>query len=190
MRRGDIITDGVISAGIRYPKLKKNNPGFPLNPYLASYVLLPAVARSRRRCGGMTSLKQQLPSPPMRRSVYLLPIAIAAQGIQALAACQRRSSRCRRFLILALFCSFTILLVSSFQTREEPSYLDLVIDSLILESQEDSLHNSRPGGLCAGQAWIDDWISSGVMPKCSLADRTKIDILYTYNPAFTKSNLN
>jgi len=117
----------------------------------------------------------------------LLPVALTE--MHPLTGRPGRSSLLRRFLALLALCSLVIFLVHSYQTRGESSYLDLVFDSLIPDLSElpaeDALPSSSPAQVVYCQdkeGWISEWLSSGVMPKCSLADQKKVDILYTYLP--------
>lgn len=107
--------------------------------------------------------------------------------------CQCRPS-IRRLLFLAIGVAVVVFMVTSYQIIESP-YLDLM-DSMLLDSSdihidfEDIITPSRlqspidaTYNLCKDElGWIEEWISSGVMPKCSLADQSKVDVLYTYVP--------
>lgn len=98
----------------------------------------------------------------------------------------------KRLLLLVI----AVAIVSLVCQTLESSYLDL-IDSLLLDSSglhadfEDNIaspsHLQSSDGatydLCSDEpGWVEEWISSGIMPKCSLADMNKIDVLYTYFP--------
>jgi len=100
----------------------------------------------------------------------------------------------RPFVIKRLFAFVVVLtllaFIVTFYSTIEASYLDLV-DSLMLESTAlptsdavgDVISPSPPvtGLACNDDSgWVDEWISSGVMPRCSLAHRSKVDVLYTY----------
>jgi hypothetical protein len=115
----------------------------------------------------------------------LLPIAHEMQVLRRQGPC----SMIRRLLVLVVVLAVLALLVTFYSTIEA-SYLDLV-DSLILESiaphisdtVDDGISSSSPVPALAcndDSSWVDEWISSGVMPKCSLAHQSKIDVLYTY----------
>jgi hypothetical protein len=95
----------------------------------------------------------------------------------------------RQLLALIAIVSIFVLLFTCFHTSLESSYLDLV-DSFLPEtaagyvppienpeSQTSDESNSNTG---CREDWIVEWISSGVMPKCSLASHNKIDLLYTF----------
>jgi hypothetical protein len=103
----------------------------------------------------------------------------------------RRHSRpfVRRLLVLVIGAAVVTLVVTLYQTIES-SYLDLM-ESLLLDSAgihtdfDDTTISQSPikakYNLCKDESgWIEEWISSGVMPKCSLADKSKVDVLYTY----------
>jgi len=92
----------------------------------------------------------------------------------------------RRFLILAVLASLVFFVIASFETVET-SYLDL-IDSLMPDSP--SLQSSGQGDSrtsmelelnpCDDElGWIEEYISTGLMPRCSLVHNNKIGILYT-----------
>jgi hypothetical protein len=98
--------------------------------------------------------------------------------------------------LLGLIGVISILggLFTFFHTTLESSYLDLV-DSFLPESSgadissstnleaqlsdESSNSASLRFNTACKEGWIEEWISSGVMPKCSLASHNKIDLLYT-----------
>ena len=98
----------------------------------------------------------------------------------------------RRLLVLVIGVAVVTIVVTFYQTIES-SYLDLM-DSLLLDSSvlhsdfEDTTSPSHlqslygaTYNLCKDESgWVEEWISSGIMPKCSLADKSKIDVLYTY----------
>ena len=86
-------------------------------------------------------------------------------------------------LALTLIAFFIIFYQSIGST-----YLDLV-DSFVDESQEISINlgsapflsQQLPGIPCNDESgWIEEWISSGVMPRCTLTHKRKIDIIYTF----------
>jgi hypothetical protein len=115
----------------------------------------------------------------------LLPIAHEMQILRW----QGRRSIIRRLVVLVVVLAVLAFLVTFYSTIEA-SYLDLV-DSLILESIaphisdtiDDGISSSSPVSVLAcndDSGWVDEWISSGVMPRCSLAHRSKVDVLYTY----------
>lgn len=115
----------------------------------------------------------------------LLPIAHEMQLLRW----QCRRSLIRRLFVLLVVLALLAFLVTFYSTIEA-SYLDLV-DSLILESTAvhasdavvDGISSSSPVPVVAcndDSRWVDEWISSGVMPRCSLAHRSKVDVLYTY----------
>src|SRR5579859_3903786 len=105
----------------------------------------------------------------------------------------------RPLLRLIGIVSVFVFLFTCFHTTLESSYLDLV-DSFLpesigsdmatnLEAQiSDEVSKSAPIHFDTGckEGWIEEWISSGVMPKCSLASHNKIDLLYTYPPGFSR----
>ena len=90
----------------------------------------------------------------------------------------------KRLLTLVLGVALFVLLVTSYNTLV-PSYMDLMDD--IIAEQLDTEISTIPSttistldAACqAGSGWVEEWISSGVMPKCSLAHQSTIDILYT-----------
>ena len=105
-----------------------------------------------------------------------------------------RSFIIRQLLGLIAIVSILVCLFTFFHTTLESSYLDLV-DSFLpetaagyvpptenSEAQTSGEVNSTPLKFNTGckEDWIEEWISSGVMPKCSLASHNKIDLLYTY----------
>lgn len=98
--------------------------------------------------------------------------------------------------LLGLIAIISVLVfLFTFHTTLESSYLDLV-DSFLPESvggdvppnleaqTSEETSKSATIHLNSGckEGWIEEWISSGVMPKCSLASHSKIDLLYTYPP--------
>jgi hypothetical protein len=95
----------------------------------------------------------------------------------------------KRCLALAVFAGVAFFVIAFYETIEA-SYLDL-IDSLMVESPSSiSPHSSGEGDSptlniaelapCDDElGWIEEYISSGLMPRCSLAHRSKIDVLYT-----------
>jgi hypothetical protein len=91
----------------------------------------------------------------------------------------------RRSLALAVLTTVVFVVLIFYETIEA-SYLDLV-DSLISDSP--TAHGDLPLSIpldlepCDDETgWIEEYISSGIMPRCSLAHEGKIDILYTYGP--------
>jgi hypothetical protein len=78
-----------------------------------------------------------------------------------------------------------IFILSRYRDIEE-SYLDLVdsddVDQVTLSvaAQVTPLLKPTAGFACHDDSgWIEEWILSGVMPPCSLAHRSTVDILYT-----------
>lgn len=96
-------------------------------------------------------------------------------------------------LLLFVVILASLILVVTFYSTIEGSYLDLV-DSLLLDSSTftaDAAGDVIPADLypCSdGSGWVEEWISSGVMPKCSLAHRGKVDVVYTYVSFLTRIN--
>ena len=107
----------------------------------------------------------------------------------------RRPFIIRQLLGLIGVISILLLLFTFFHTTLESSYLDLV-DSFLPDSSAGvdlssatkldlatSDESSTPVPVrvntACTESWIAEWISSGVMPKCSLASHNKIDLLYT-----------
>jgi hypothetical protein len=101
----------------------------------------------------------------------------------------------RRLLSLVVLLALFIFVLSYFQAIEV-SYLDLV-DSMTpddpdhltisITTQVTPLTSqpkpALPDNACNDESgWIEEWISSGVMPKCSLAHRSTVDVVYTYLP--------
>jgi hypothetical protein len=100
---------------------------------------------------------------------------------------QGRVSVIRRRLAFLVVLALVVFIINFYLTIEA-SYLDLV-DSFMWESSvitTDAVRDiiSQPFSTnlhCKdGSGWLEEWISSGVMPKCSLAHRSKVDVLYTY----------
>jgi len=93
----------------------------------------------------------------------------------------------RRFLTLAVFAGVVFFVIASYQSVET-SYLDL-IDSLMPDSTSGQYYSEQgdsPTSIelelnpCDDElGWIEEYISTGLMPRCSLVHRNKIDILYT-----------
>jgi len=92
----------------------------------------------------------------------------------------------RRFLALALFGGVVLFVIACYESLET-SYLDL-IDSLMPDStsvqssgQEDSQTSIQLElNPCDDESgWIEEYVSTGLMPRCSLVHGNKIDILYT-----------
>src|SRR5271170_3355036 len=98
---------------------------------------------------------------------------------------QGTKSIVKRLLILVLGVACFVLLVTCYNTLV-PSYMDLM-DDLIAEQLDTGITTipstttiSTLDTACRdGSGWVEEWISSGVMPKCSLAHQSTIDILYT-----------
>lgn len=142
-------------------------------------------------CGTKTALYDKKGSKgPM------LPIANEMQRLRPLGRVS-----VKRLLVLVIGVAVVTLVISFCQTVES-SYLDLM-DSLLLDSSgvhsdfEDTAtspaHLQTSGDaayhLCKdGSGWVEEWISSGVMPRCSLAGKSKIDVLYTYVPLSMRIN--
>ena len=120
----------------------------------------------------------------------MIPIAKEMQILRR----QGRPST-RRLLVLLIGVAVVTLVVTLYQTIES-SYLDLM-DSLLLDSvgMHSDFEDTTTGlslpqssidatyNLCKDESgWVEEWISSGVMPKCSLADKSKVDVIYTYVP--------
>lgn len=91
----------------------------------------------------------------------------------------------KRLLTLVLGVALFVLLVTFYNTLV-PSYMDLMDD--IIAEQLDTAITTIPSTTTIstldtacqdGSGWVEEWISSGVMPKCSLAHQSTIDILYT-----------
>ena len=95
---------------------------------------------------------------------------------------QSRPSMMKRLLALLVGVAMCLFLVTFYNTIES-SYVDLM-DS-IMESEGPSVNGvdiAIPLLPCQdGSGWAEEWIASGVMPRCSLAHQSKIDILYTYS---------
>ena len=82
-----------------------------------------------------------------------------------------------------------LIFILSWYRDIEESYLDLVdsdgADQVTLSVAARVTPLRKPTAALAGSAchddsgWIEEWISSGVMPPCSLAHRSTVDILYT-----------
>jgi hypothetical protein len=99
--------------------------------------------------------------------------------------------------LLALLVGLALLIFgATFFNSIEASYMDLM-DSFIespgvsTEGVDNVLStlpsSSIPSTLAPceeGSGWVEEYISSGVMPRCSLAHRSRIDILYTYFTPF------
>jgi hypothetical protein len=90
----------------------------------------------------------------------------------------------KRLLTLVMVVALFVFLVTFYHTLV-PSYMDLMDD--IIESEDlDTAITSIPSTISMdtacqdGSGWVEEWISSGIMPKCSLAHQSTIDILYTY----------
>lgn len=92
----------------------------------------------------------------------------------------------RRFLTLAVMAGVVFFVVVFYETLEA-SYLDL-IDSLMVDSPttqspvQGDLPTSIPldSSPCDDEmGWIEEYISSGSMPRCSLAHQNKVNVLYT-----------
>jgi hypothetical protein len=95
----------------------------------------------------------------------------------------------KRCLALAVFAGLAFFVVAFYETIEA-SYLDL-IDSLMVDAPSPVVpQSSGQGHLSALEVaelapcdnelgWIEEYISSGLMPRCSLAHRNKVDVLYT-----------
>jgi len=104
---------------------------------------------------------------------------------------QGRRSIVRRLFTLLIGLALLILVVTFYHTLI-PSYMDLMddimdsetvldSDTAILPSSSSSTSEAGTALPCQdGSGWVEEWIASGVMPKCSLAQRSTIDILYTY----------
>jgi hypothetical protein len=133
--------------------------------------------------------QHQLLGDKLRKAVLWLPIATTEMNLLRR---QGPSSFVRQLLGVIGILSILVFLFTAFHTTLESSYLDLV-DSLIPESREtiivetvnpitnEIIHSSSViDNSCKGIQWIEEWISSGVMPDCSLAKQNKVDILYTY----------
>jgi hypothetical protein len=123
----------------------------------------------------------------------LLPIVAFAEKKMPLTARPCRLPLLRRFLALLSLCLIVIFMIYTYQNRGESSYLDLVLDNLIPDYPDAPLDKAVSSSLgtlskspivyCRDQeGWISEWLSSGSMPKCSLADQSKVDILYAYIP--------
>jgi|SRR5579859_877164 len=144
-------------------------------------------------------------SPPYSHHSSLQKKGLLAQEMLVL-RWQGRPAMLRRVIVI-LASMAMILCVFSFYQAIETSYLDLV-DALIpdtsIEKTEEgaaasittthdiSLSPTREkpfvtppaperGNSCNDDSrWIEEWISSGRMPKCSLAHRATVDVVYTY----------
>jgi hypothetical protein len=102
----------------------------------------------------------------------------------------RRQANIKHLLAVIGILSILAFLFTYFHTTLESSYLDLV-DSLIPESGHAIVETVNPitdpiilpshvsENACKGSEWIQEWISSGIMENCSLAHKSKVDILYT-----------
>src|SRR5438045_1014762 len=100
---------------------------------------------------------------------------------------QGRVSVIRRRLAFLVVLALVVFIINFYLTIEA-SYLDLV-ESFIWESSvitPDAVRDiSQPFStnlpLCNDDSgWLEEWISSGIMPNCSLVHRNKVDVLYTY----------
>jgi hypothetical protein len=99
----------------------------------------------------------------------------------------------KRILVLLIGIASTILFVVYFNTLES-DYLDLVEQFIASTTGMDgytsdgiqtppSQFSGTVGMPCRDQdGWMQEWISSGVMPKCSLQHLSKVDVVYTYLP--------
>jgi hypothetical protein len=95
----------------------------------------------------------------------------------------------KRCLALAVFAGLAFFVIAFYETIEA-SYLDL-IDSLMVDPPSPTGSQSPGQGDSPGLdvtelapcddtlGWIDEYISSGLMPRCSLAHQDKVDVLYT-----------
>lgn len=122
----------------------------------------------------------------------LSPRQVIGHEIQMLRR-QARLSSIKRLLALVVALALLIFFVTFYQTVEV-SYLDL-IDSSVPGAQSLSVGDTLEtiiSGLSSSEfdsedrscdnlsGWVEAWISSGIMPKCSLAHRNKVEVLFTY----------
>ena len=96
-----------------------------------------------------------------------------------------RRSILKRLLTLLIGVALLIFVVTFYHTLI-PSYMDLMDDIMesgggVLDSDMSTFPTAEPALPCLdGSGWVEEWIASGVMPKCSLARQSTIDVLYTY----------
>lgn len=108
----------------------------------------------------------------------------------------RRPGRPSSFMrLLGLVGLFALIIFGlSYLKGIEDSYLQLV-ESLMPDENEDvtvaitaqvTPLTSKPtiskNACLDNSGWVEEWIASGVMPRCSLAHRNTVDILYSYIP--------
>jgi hypothetical protein len=133
--------------------------------------------------------QRQVLGDKLKKAVLWLPIATTEMNVLRR---QGTSTFIRQLLGVIGILSILVFLFTAFHTTLESSYLDLV-DSLVPESggtlivetvnpiTNGIVHStSIPDNSCKGTQWIEEWISSGIMPDCSLANQNKVDVFYAY----------